>query len=200
MELLIAISLLAICALAVTNLDIFSRYQVMTADRRITIQNELSYALAHMQRQISRAIGNTILNLNSIIDTSSILGNPGIKAYIDAGAWNNSIQDYSPGDGIRGSGNDHWIAYRFTGNTGNPATHYQLWYYHNCVLPNCGGGSSSYEVIARNITSLVVSNLGNNNYIDVELTGRWDATQPTSVDNPEITMRTRIYLPAVSNH
>ncbi|MCM8801492.1 MAG: hypothetical protein NC912_05775 [Candidatus Omnitrophica bacterium] len=194
-ELIIAVSLLLFCTLAVTNLDIFSRYQVITSDKRIKVQNELSYALEHMQLQISRAIGNS--TLDSIVDTSAISGDLGVKVYIDAGKWDGTIQDYLPGDGVRATDNDHWIGYRFTGATGNSP--YQLWYYHFCANANCAGNSSPATVIAKNITSFIVSGLIDN-YINVALTGRWDATQNVSVDNPEITMRIRIYLPAVSTH
>ena len=58
LELLIAIVLLSIVVLAIGNIQIFSRYHVITADRRAKLQNEASFALEHITKNIGKAIGN----------------------------------------------------------------------------------------------------------------------------------------------
>jgi hypothetical protein len=185
MELIIAVSLLGVLILAFTSIDTFSRYHVIGSDRRAKVQNELSYALAHMTKQISRAIGDATQTTVDI--TAQISSDPAIRVWIDGNA--NGRRETYP--------SDYEIAYRYC-NSGNDR--YQIWYYSVCVGPNCNQpGSTNPEVIVRNISSPPTYSI-TGNYVEVELIGRWRASEAKSVDNPELTMRSRVYMPAVSTH
>lgn len=194
LELLIALVLMSLIVLGFSSIDLFSRYHVITSDRRVKIQNEASLGLEHMTKQISRAIGNEIADgANQVVDTTAIAGDPAIRVYVDANG--NGKKDSSP--------SDYWIAYRFTGATGNPNTQYQIWYYSNYVNPG-----SPYETIARNITLFTPikpinsSNQLNNNFITIQLTACWNpatAVLPNgAADNPCVSMNTNIKMPSVS--
>lgn len=199
LELLIAITLISLIVLGFSSIDLFSRYHVVTSDRRAKLQNEVSHALEHMTKQISMAIGNErIFGVGTVIDRTDIGGDSAIRIYIDANA--NGQSDSS----------DSWIAYRFTGNTGNPNTQFQIWFYSNYTNP-----SSSYEVIATKITSdfsntyVSYDNTDTDgdpidNYMDIQLTACWDPDGSPQAcgtpDNPSVTMSTRIKMPSVSTN
>jgi len=178
LELLVAVILVSVIVLAIANIDLFSRFQIISSDRRAVLQNQVSFALEHMSKNLVRAIGD--FNLPAI----NITTNPGgteIRAWIDAS-----------GDGKRGSG-DCEIAYRFTG--------YQIWYYEPCC-------SSTPELIARNIASLVtnpgvgsvIPNTTTGNRLDITIAARWKPQQAKSVDNPEVAMSASIQMPSVSTN
>jgi prepilin-type N-terminal cleavage/methylation domain-containing protein len=71
LELLIAIVLLSVVTIGISSIDIFSRSHVLSSQRRTTLQNEASFVLGHMTKEITRAIGNTridpavVLNINN---------------------------------------------------------------------------------------------------------------------------------------
>jgi len=67
-EVLIAISLLSVIALALSSIDLFTRHHVIGSDRRAKLQNEVSYPLEHMNKHISQAIGDALHNPVSIED------------------------------------------------------------------------------------------------------------------------------------
>ncbi len=183
MELMIAVSLLGVLILAFASIETFSHYHVVASNKRAKVQNELSNALAHMTKQISRAIGDTTQPTVDI--TAQISSDPAIRVWIDGNA--NGKRETYP--------SDYEIAYRYR-NSGTD--NYQIWYYSVCVGPNCNQpGSTNPEVIVRNISSAPTYSI-TGNYVGVELIGRWHAYEGKSIDNPEVTMRTRIYMPSVS--
>ncbi len=57
-ELIIAISLLGVIALAFTSIQSFSQYHAIGSDHRAKVQNELSYALEHIAKNVQRAAGD----------------------------------------------------------------------------------------------------------------------------------------------
>jgi hypothetical protein len=193
-ELIIAIGLLLVIILAISNIDLFSRFHTISADRRVKLQNEVSYVLEHMSKEISRAIGNVIVDgINNIVDFTPIAGDTAIRGYVDSNATG------GPGDGRRDAINDHWIAYRYRDASAPPNDRYQIWYYANCVGPNCNqAGTIGPEVIARNIVNFSPS--VNDNVVEVAVTARWQPAQTVSPDNPEVVMRTKIKMPSVSTH
>jgi hypothetical protein len=197
MELLIAIVLMTLIVLAFANIDLFSRFHVLTADRRAKVQNEVSYVLEHMTKEIGKAIGD--INNPAVDTTTDIQGDPAIIAWVDGNPY--AVPPVSPNGRREVYPNDHRIAYRFTTETGAPGTRTQIWYYANCVGPNCNqAGTVGPEVIATRIYAGDWNPSYNN--VFVEITGRWDpdpAQQP-SPDNPAITMRTRINMPSVSTN
>lgn len=202
LELLIAITLLSVIVLAFSSIELFSRHHVLTSERRATLQNEVSYVLEHMSKGISRAIGNGLINSGSVIRRDAIAGDTAIWAYIDY-----------DGNGQRSS-SDRWIAYRFTGLAGSDA--YQMQYCSYCTNPDpnpnlkcviCtpAWGTPSNSILTTKIFDFK-PNYDNttadgdpiDNYVDITITARWEPGQPVSVDNPQVTMTTRIKMPSVS--
>jgi len=185
-----------------SSIELFSRHHVLTADRRAKLQNEVSFALEHISKNISRAIGNERINgANSVV---GVAPNVSIIAYIDANQ-DGSRQD--PANNI-----DYYIAYRYDDN--GPNAH-QLRYCPRCANANCnfnqctpGGG----EVISSQITAFIpfkpVVNPGiddtlSDNFVQIGVTACWDVLNTAdcgSPDNPAVSMRTRISMPSVSTH
>lgn len=190
-ELIIAIVLLSTIALGFVSIEIFNQFHVITTIRRTKVQNEAALALEHMTKEISKAIGDVTSPPVEI--NATISGDEAIKVLIDANG--NGRQDPLP--------TDCWIGYRFTGASGSPTTdRYQIWFYANCVGPNCNqAGSIGPEVIARNITSFTRSLT--NNYVNVVVTACWVPAQIGSCgssDNPSVNMSCHIKMPSVSTN
>jgi prepilin-type N-terminal cleavage/methylation domain-containing protein len=197
-ELLIALSIFAVLTLAFTSIDLFSRYHVRTADMRAQLQNEASSALEHMSKNISQAIGD----LTNWPAQSTVLGNDRlIIAWLDGNPFAvpavaaNGRRDTDPG-------NDHRIAYRFTGVAGIDAR--QIRFCPNCQDNSCSNCSVPWdrEIICRRVANFVIPAAGviSTNNISLEITLRRDPSLAASQDNPEVTIRTYIKMPAVSTH
>jgi hypothetical protein len=163
--------------LGFASIDLFSRHQVLTANRRAQVQNEVSFVLEHMSKEISRAIGDAN-QIPVTIDTPAGPNPPWrkIRVWIDSNP--NAIRDT----------NDVEIAYEW--NRNNRRVRY--W-------PDYTGPS---DVISNRVTNFDVSQT--DNYVSVELTACWDPASTTwscgASDNPSVTMRTRIMMPSVSTH
>lgn len=188
LELLISVVLLSVITLAVTNMELFSRFHVIAAIRRAKLQNEISFALDHMNKHITNAIG---YSTNWAVLKTPGAGGDGITVRIDSNK--NGKVDAT----------DTQIVYSHLNlSTDNS----EIAFY-----PNAGG---TPEMIADKIvrdggTVKGLEFLGNfnpatnyleDNVLEVVIVGRWQPDQPVSSDNPEITMRSRIQMPSVSIH
>jgi len=197
LELLIAIAILGLIVLGISNLQLFSHYQVATADRRAVIQNGASFVLEHMAKYIGQAIGD--------------FNNPAIVAYADNKGIRIKID--SNGNGRRDDDTvDLWIAYRHEdlGTTDSEIRFY----------PNAGTGATPtglYESIARQVVitnfsdppekwglalyiNFDASNRLMDNNIKAQIKCRWNPSQAVSSDNPEVTMSNNIKMPSVSTN
>ena len=182
LELLTAIALITIVILGIASIEIFSRHHVLSSDRRAKLQNEASLALEHMTKHISDAIGNTASSEPPFVLYAD---NKGIRVRTDSNR-----------DG-RVDVNDVWIAYRHE-DIGSPVTDSAIRYY-----PTAGTGvspSGTPQPIARKVvigsTGFELTTEGRT--IEVKITCRWHPNQAVSVDNPEVTMRSKIDMPSVS--
>jgi Tfp pilus assembly protein PilW len=192
LELLIAMVLFATISLGFFALDTFSRRQVLYSERQAKVQNEVSIALEHITREVTRAVGSTAITGQSPVDLTAISGDAALRVYVDLAA-----DGISAGDGRWGTPGDRWRAYRFTGASGAVSGRYQLWYY-----PNYVNNSSTSEVIARNIDGFNVSTTSN--YVTVSIDGCWDPAGAIgacgSAQNPRVSMVVSIYMPSVSTN
>lgn len=198
LELIIAIAILGLIVLGISNLELFSRYQVTNSDRRAQLQHNASYALEHMAKYIGQAIGN--------------VNDMAVKAYDDNKGIRIRIDD-NPANG-RIDVTDSWIAYRHE-NIDDPATDSEIRYYP----PNAGNsetlpvGPNAYQTLARKIlistpTLYGLEFSGNfdvngwlrDNVIEVKIITRWDPSQPASSDNPQVEMKNSIKMPSVSTN
>ena len=186
LELIFGIVLMSIIVLGLMNIDYFSHFHVLSANRRTTLQNAVAISLDHMAKEIGRAIGDItvvggVAQFPVTIDTMA--GNPRLRVWVDQNA--NGRRDPSP--------TDQEIAYVLANN--------QMQYYANC----CVGVP---EVIATRFTDFIGS-IGANNYdLNVRVRACWDpATAPAigvspdgTPDNPCVVMTTNIRMPSVSAH
>lgn len=177
---MVAISLIGVIALGAASINTFSQLQVASAVRRAQLQNEISLVLEHMTKQLVGRLdrGGAIGSVNdpAVEINSTILGNPAFRARVDANS--NGMADVS----------DKVIGYRLMPN-------YEIWYYDDLGPPIPGSAS---EVLSTKTVSWQKAH--SDNYIVITLTSRWDPSRSASIDNPEITMRTLINMPAVSTH
>lgn len=192
LELIIAITLMALVVLGFSSIDLFSRFQVLSSDRRARAQNEASLVLEHMTKEISKAVGSASISGQEAVSTAfSIDADTAIHARIDA-----------DGDGKVSSG-DLWIAYRFTNTT------YQIEYCPSCPSVPCITcqpiwGSSDENILSKKITAFIPIYNSSNNYVDISVTA---CDEPGNVpdncgsrENPTVTLQTRIKIPAVSTN
>lgn len=176
-ELLIAITLMGLVVLAFSSIDLFSRYHVITSDRRAKLQNEVSYILEHMTKEISKAIGDVN---QPPVDISSSGNYTTLKVNIDYNQ--NSKRDSIPPD--------RSIAYVYISSPD-----YEMRYYPDYP--------STLEIISQKKISGFTPTL-TENYVNITITACWDPDgSPVACgtpDNPNVTMSTRIKMPAVSIH
>lgn len=192
-ELLVALILMSVLILGFTSIDLFSRYYVLSADRRSKVQNTVSYVLKHMSLKISQGIGDESDPPDSRpVNTSNISGDRAVRAWIDFNG--NARRDAYPAD--------RQIAYRFTGIGGPVADRYQIWYCPECTNNSCTSCNPAWgtavNILSKNIREFDRDYDHDNDFVDITLTGRWDPAQGVSKSNPEINMRSRIKMPSVS--
>ena len=185
MELLIAVSLVGLLSIGMWSIDLFSRHQLMTSDRRARVQNEASFALEHMAKEIIKAIGDKD---NPAVSTAAIASDTAIRIYVDLAS-----DGQSPGDGQRGTSGDRWRAYRYRGAGAPASSRYQIWYYPNYINP-----SSTYEVISKKISYFAPTAI--DNYVNIDLKSRYDPSADVTIDNPQVEMRVNLKMPAVSTN
>ncbi|MGD9015338.1 MAG: hypothetical protein PVI33_04885 [Candidatus Omnitrophota bacterium] len=194
-ELLVAVALLGLLILGISNLDTFARLHLVTSDRRMQVQNNASFVLEHMAKEIAKAIGNRAIPGEDPVDLADISSDRAIKVYVDLAPGG-----ILPGDGLRGTGGDRVRAYRSRLNTGGPSTRYQFWYCSECGNPACSNCAAGWEVLDRGITSF--NRNATDNHIYIEIIACWDPTEAVhncgTLDNPRVTMRTQIKMNAVT--
>lgn len=193
-ELIIAISLVAVIILGINSISIFSHYQVISSDRRAKLQNNVSYSLDHITKQGLKTIGNEkVFNppVNSAVRVSALNAtNSFLAFFIDAN-----------GNGRRDTVDDYWIRYSFA------SASRQLSYCDNCGSSSACGtcfATDGREVLSNKITAFRPTKVAKSgegiHHVEVEITGRWYVSMPVSADNPEVTMKTTIQLPSVSTN
>lgn len=212
-ELLIAISLLGLLVIGLSSIDTFSRFHLMTSDRRAKLQHDAAFVLGHMSKEIARAIGNEKIDgAESVVEIESNPTNVLVKAYIDAsGNGKRDTPIECPPGPCPGAGNDHWIAYRYdsTGSFTNRVRYCGL-----CRREECNFNTdclTPIETLSSKITDFVAAvernpldNTLQNNYVSVQLTTIcWDPSNTNTcgnIDNPRVQMRNTISMPAVSTN
>ncbi|MDO8662299.1 MAG: hypothetical protein Q7K98_03660 [Candidatus Omnitrophota bacterium] len=193
-ELIIAIILLAVIILGVNNIGIFSRYQVVSSDRRAKLQNDVSRCLEHMTKYLSTAIGNEEVPLGEDTVVYFKENSPRTILSVFTDANSNGLID--------SGGADYWIGYKFDDST------HKFTYCSQCQNRACVACSVTEDALANNITAFSASKSGTpandfskGNYINLGLTACWDpAGSCNTPDNPSVTMSTSISLPSVATN
>jgi len=182
-ELLISLVLLSLIVVGFSNIDLFSRHHILNTDRQSKLQNEASYALELMTREIGNAIGNRAIGTINPISMVNVGQDRDIYITIDS----NRDAQFSAGDIVR--------RFQWIGALGSVGVNerYKIRYYD-------GGGE--FEVIANKISKFSVTSPAAENNVFVEITACWDPTEANflcgTTDNPTFTARARIKMPSVS--
>jgi len=169
-ELLIAIALLSLIGLAFASIDIFSRYHVISADRRVKMQNELSSALEEMQKTVSMGVGD--YNNPPI----SLLGT-GFQVRVDATP--NDLTD------------DSWnlVTYTLSGNMLSSSE-------TGTLSSRIVSGISFVDTLPENppldTTTGFYIQMPDNNTVEVGLVARWNPDASGSLDNPQISLKSKM--------
>ncbi|MFC1804236.1 PilW family protein [Candidatus Omnitrophota bacterium] len=202
-ELLVAITLISLVILAFSSIDTFSRFHVLTSERRAKVQNDASYILEHMAQSIGRAIGNERINgAESVvfIRFESNINQDRLTVFLD-----------TDGDGIRDENLDFWTDYRVNYNppSENEFRHCPQCSSQNCNYLLCTPGEG--ETLSNRITGFtpfVRRDLNDNtlvdNFIDLSVTVCWDPSEAQAAcgtpDNPSVNMNGRVQMPSVSTN
>jgi len=199
-ELLIALCIFALIVIGFSSIDTFSRYHVVSSDKRAKLQNDASYVLGHMAKEIGKAIGNESINgAGSVITITDNPNDDSIQIYIDASG--NGKREEPKNNPL--ATEDHWIAYRYDATAGDQN---QIRYCARCRNDSCNFNQclDSVEILSRKIASFTPTFSSANNYVDIQINACWDADgSPAAcggLDNPALVMKNRIYMPAVSTH
>jgi prepilin-type N-terminal cleavage/methylation domain-containing protein len=193
LELLIAVVLLSVLSLGFFNIHFFTQDQVIQGDRRARVQNDVSFALSHMAKQLrgtdqrGGAIGTALNPPDSLpVELTTVNGDNGMLVWID---FDNN--------GVRDDTNDKQIAYAY-----DAANHTILFYPNFTDAPLVSEAITESRIMpdfsddATARTHVLYDQA--NNFIEVQITGRWNPDVNAALNNPEVRMTTRINMPSVS--
>ena len=176
LELLIAISLIAVISVGLVSISIFTQHHVISSDRRAKVQNAVSLVLEHMAKNI-RGTDTSGGAIGYSGKSPITIANAGAKIFIIVDSNNNGRFDDSGVDGT--------IIYEFNAIT------------HN--IDFTPAGSTTPEPLTQGtIVSVQFAYNITDNFIEVQITGRWRPDQAISLVNPEVVMLNRINMPSVS--
>jgi Tfp pilus assembly protein PilV len=205
LELAISMVILSVVILTISQLDIFSHTNVISAQRQMRVANEASLALEHIAMHLNPAIGDAA---NHAADNTPIGGDVALRFWIDDPTNPNFQRD----------GTDISRAYRWTGLLGSNA--FLLRYCDSCGNPtctqcsgtnSCGGGSPACwgVVVARDVVyfgkpqDLVPAGPGavalQDNFASIELRVCHNVAAPCGTpNNPQVSMQENIKMPSFS--
>jgi len=183
-ELLVSIVLLWIVLLGLYGIDIFSHQQFIASDKRSKVQNEASFVLSHISKNLLRAIGDIDPANQAVTITAG--GNTAIiLATID-----------SSSDGIRNFPGDSIIGYCFNNNACGPAAGATTMVFNG----NMSASPAVAEVIANHVQSF--NAVLNQNYLNLTISTCWDPDGTPlacgTLDNPSMNLTSIIKMPSVS--
>jgi hypothetical protein len=182
MELLISLVLFSMIVLGISNIEVFCRHAFLGTDRKTKITNEATYIVEHMSKYIGKAIGDAS---SFPVSNDSLFG---IGCDNITRVW----IDFNE-NGTRDAG-DRQIVYCF-----NNTSHTMDYYSQYLTLPDEVTVDLTHETLSRNTIECSSSFGSNMAYVDINVTTCWDATVPYgSIDNPRVTLQTRIAMPSVS--
>ena len=190
-ELLISLIVVSIMVLSFYSLETYGHRQVMIADRRVKVQNDLAYALEHMSKYIQKANGNTN---NPAIE---ILTGTSFKVRVD-------FRDPQ----IPSDLSNAWVTYSLVSNSLSA----------NCddvISGTCPSADAWGPTLLSNRITTFTPTLGAaplNNIIEIDLVGLYDPLKPisntgvnlitrkTEFVNPQVAMKTKIICNSSSSN
>lgn len=191
-ELIMAIVLLSVIAIGLSSVDVFSRVQVFSADRRMQLQQEGSFILAHLSKNAGAAVGNEAVNGAQTVAYTALAGPTTVfNFFIDGdGDGRRTFPDPPPA-----LNTDHWVSYRYWDI-------FELRYCGLCDNQVCNTCLSGWRTIGTRISNFRITGINPlvNNSVFVTLEERWVPGQAAGSANPSINFQSRIFLPSVSTN
>jgi len=176
-ELVISIVLLGLVITGFYGIEVFSRYHLLTSDRRAKLQNEVSFLVEHMSKNLVVAMGD--------FDNSAVTSSGGtVTAYVDEND-----------DGIRDTSVAARIRYCYGSNDCGITAVANAVYFQ--------AGANAGELLVRRVTNFAVAlDATDRNLLVIDLSACWDPAETNSAcgssDNPSIALQTTIRMPSVS--
>jgi len=182
-ELLISMALVSMIMLGFYSFDSFSRYHVINTDRRAKVQNDLSYAIEYMSKNVQQSIGD--------------FNNPPIKSY-PAPSNQTGFQvrrdlrnPQIPSD----LGNCTWVEFSLSGSSNITSG--------SETLTSRISGAFANTTMPANPTAgfyVRITDPGPDQgmAVDVGLNGLYNTSAASSVDNPKASIKTRLISPSSS--
>ena len=181
MELLISLVLFSMIVLGISNIEMFCKRAFMGADRKTRVTGEATYIVEHMSKYIGQAVGHA---LDFPVSNSVPIAGCDVLTRV----WIDSNQT-----GVKDNG-DCQIVYCF-----NSTSHTFRFYPNYLTLPDMVTNNTTNEILSRNMLSYNATFGTNMTYVDLNITTCWNASIPgVGVDNPRVTMQTRIVMQSVS--
>lgn len=188
-ELIVSIVIVSIMVLTVYSIYSYSQGQVLNAERRTKVQNELGFAMEHMSKYVQQANGDTL--------------NPPIKLYPNA-VTPTGFQarvDFNDPQTPSDLTDDAWVSYTLSTNTLSTA-----------CTPEAAGTCGSFvnetlsdKVIANFISGTMPNNPANGFYVSIDasgniaevgLVGRFKPTEAvttaTRLLNPQVELKAKM--------
>lgn len=194
-ELLIAIALLSVITIGFSSINLFSQHHTISASRRADLQNDVSFAIAHMGKYVQQGVGD--------------LTNPPLEQRATDGFRVRVDLKPTPTPGILDD--DLWFNYYLDADdTDCPSClKFSCTQISATDSPACPSGEilskkilAGVEYIAMpvNLSSGFYINLTDNNTIvEVGLVARYNKGLSQSADNPQVEMKNRLYTYSSSN-
>ncbi len=172
-ELLISICLLGMVLVGLYSIDLFSRRQFLTTDKKGQVQNEAIYMISHINKNLMMAIGDSSTAV-TFPPTSGLT----INATIDFnhnGASDDGTSQYCFNNTVCGNSNGSYSLY-FT----RPA--------------------AAYELLSSHVKSFSANKSGS--LVRFNITTCWDPAEISqscgSLDNPAFDVTSSVRMPSVS--
>jgi len=182
-ELIIAMVLMSLVLLGFVSIDIFSRHHVISSDKRVKVQNEISYAIDYMSKYVHQGIGD--------------YSNPPITVYPASGAQTGFRVrvDLNNPQTPSNLSDDTWVNFYLDSNTLKTS---------GATTENLTGRISG--VFNPNVMPdfpdkgfyVKITDLGT--AVEIGLVGRYDPAAEASSDNPQVSMKTRLVCPSSPAH
>ncbi len=187
-ELLIAISLIAMVIWGASSIDVFSRSQFFIAERKAKVQNEATYVLSHISKQLAESIGD--------------ISNPAVTVSYSGGVTSNlSTVIDSNVDGKRTAG-DTTVRYCYNSTGCNAAAAAYTIYFNSNIsaVP-----PPAAEILSSHVRFFNASSCDSNpiiNCLKINVVTCWDPSEAHKtcgeIDNPSFNVTNSIRMPSVS--
>jgi hypothetical protein len=181
-ELIVCMVLVSLVMLGFFSVELFSRHHVISSDRRVKLQNELSYSIEYMSKYVQQSCGNFNSPPITAYPVSGVQTGFRVRVDLNEPQTPNNLSD------------DTWVNFYLDGHQ----------------LKSSQGGN--VENLADNIISdfddyimpaypdkgfyAYITDQGT--AIDIGLVARYEPASPVSTDNPQISMKTRLVSPSSS--